>query len=423
MERKARELMEDVCDEMARDMAEDKAEVEDLRRESAMVREEVEEERRMLQVSEALREERVQMKLAEAQYELEERATALNDMIGEMEDFLAYRRSEAGDDANREQDIRKAESLCMAVEALQLDQTSFLSVYEDNRPSGAFISTQPDSCSVDSSRDYEQLNEDETFLKQQQSRTKSSKHKGRTKILERSKKNRPRGKILKRRSVNDQRSEWEGANDSESKGNAADVHVFENDYAMFLDKSASVSDSEDGYVNANVHPVSSEVETITEQSASQRTVAIDPQTEKLNTSDIWVSNALATEEHDSYIEESAPNQQGGEFKSPFSKVHTSDPFSSSVSQHVNLSSDTTIEESLPNQQGGEFKSPSSVSQHVNLSSDTTIHEVNWAPMDSRNPHISRGIKGSIEWSKNVRDSYLRTKQEKQFGRRNQKTIR
>eukprot|EP00250_Pteridium_aquilinum_P028388 c37072_g1_i1 orf=334-2697(+) len=106
-ERKARELMEDVCDELAREIGEDKARVEEMKRESAKVREEVEEERKMLQMAEIWREERVQMKLMEAKLELEEKNTALDKLRGELEAFLkAKRAANSGNDTcvNERQD-------------------------------------------------------------------------------------------------------------------------------------------------------------------------------------------------------------------------------------------------------------------------------------------------------------------------------
>lgn len=93
-EKKARELMEDVCDELAREIGEDKAQVEELKRESAKVREEVEEERKMLQMAEVWREERVQMKLGEARLELEEKNTALNKVRSELEVLFKAKREE-----------------------------------------------------------------------------------------------------------------------------------------------------------------------------------------------------------------------------------------------------------------------------------------------------------------------------------------
>ncbi|KAH6557946.1 hypothetical protein KP509_1Z085000 [Ceratopteris richardii] len=93
-ERKARQLMEDVCDELAREIGEDKAEVEDLKREHAREREEMDEERKTLQITEAWREERVQMKLLEAKYELEERCLALDNLKLELELYLRSRQAQ-----------------------------------------------------------------------------------------------------------------------------------------------------------------------------------------------------------------------------------------------------------------------------------------------------------------------------------------
>ncbi|KAJ0044624.1 hypothetical protein Pint_04147 [Pistacia integerrima] len=51
-ERKARELIEEVCDELAKEIGEDKSEVEALKRDSMKLREEAEDERKMLQMAE-----------------------------------------------------------------------------------------------------------------------------------------------------------------------------------------------------------------------------------------------------------------------------------------------------------------------------------------------------------------------------------
>lgn len=88
-ERKARELIEEVCDELAKEIAEDKAEVEALKRESMKLREEVDEERKMLQMAEVWREERVQMKLVDAKVALEERYSQMNRLITDLESFLS----------------------------------------------------------------------------------------------------------------------------------------------------------------------------------------------------------------------------------------------------------------------------------------------------------------------------------------------
>lgn len=90
-ERKDRELIEEVCDELAKEIGEDKAEVEALKRESLKLREEVEEERKMLQMAEVWREERVQMKLVDAKVAVEQKYSHMNKLVTDLEKFLTSR--------------------------------------------------------------------------------------------------------------------------------------------------------------------------------------------------------------------------------------------------------------------------------------------------------------------------------------------
>ncbi|KAF3618035.1 hypothetical protein FXO37_34388 [Capsicum annuum] len=69
-EKKGREALERVCEELANHVSSDKAEINRLRKE-------MEEERKMLRVAEVMREERVQMKLTEAKYLLEDKLLEL----------------------------------------------------------------------------------------------------------------------------------------------------------------------------------------------------------------------------------------------------------------------------------------------------------------------------------------------------------
>ncbi|KAJ8555932.1 hypothetical protein K7X08_013428 [Anisodus acutangulus] len=69
-ERKGREALERVCEELANHISSDKEEINRLRKE-------MEEERKMLKVAEVMREERVQMKLIEAKYLLEDKLLEL----------------------------------------------------------------------------------------------------------------------------------------------------------------------------------------------------------------------------------------------------------------------------------------------------------------------------------------------------------
>ncbi|KAL5808707.1 hypothetical protein ACOSQ3_029398 [Xanthoceras sorbifolium] len=92
-EKRARVVIEQVCDELARDVDVDDAEVEELKRESAIVCEEVEKEREMMQLADVLREERAQMKLSEAKHQLEEKSVAVDKLRSQLEAFLGTKKA------------------------------------------------------------------------------------------------------------------------------------------------------------------------------------------------------------------------------------------------------------------------------------------------------------------------------------------
>ncbi|KAI4382235.1 hypothetical protein MLD38_008223 [Melastoma candidum] len=97
-ERRTKEILQQVCDELSRGIGEDRAQVEELKRESAKVLEEVEEERKMLQVADVLREERVQMKLSEAKYHFEEKNAVVEKLKDELEAYLSSKTNKDDDD-------------------------------------------------------------------------------------------------------------------------------------------------------------------------------------------------------------------------------------------------------------------------------------------------------------------------------------
>lgn len=97
-EKRAREILEQVCDELAKGIGEERDEMEEMKRESAKVREEVEKEREMLQLADVLREERVQMKLLEAKYEFEEKNAAVERMKSELEAYFKTQMSKEKSD-------------------------------------------------------------------------------------------------------------------------------------------------------------------------------------------------------------------------------------------------------------------------------------------------------------------------------------
>lgn len=108
-EKKNREVLEEVCDELAKEIGVDKAEAESLKREAMKLRDEMEEERRMLQMAEVWREERVQMKLVSAKVALEEKYAQMNKIMADIASFL---RSKGVTPDVKE--IEEAESLCQA---------------------------------------------------------------------------------------------------------------------------------------------------------------------------------------------------------------------------------------------------------------------------------------------------------------------
>ncbi|KAI7740329.1 hypothetical protein M8C21_006739 [Ambrosia artemisiifolia] len=91
-EKRAREIMEQVCDELAVDFDEDQAGAEELQRESVKAHEEVEKEREMLHLADKLREERVQMKLAEAKHQFEEKNALVDKLRSQLESFLGNKK-------------------------------------------------------------------------------------------------------------------------------------------------------------------------------------------------------------------------------------------------------------------------------------------------------------------------------------------
>lgn len=87
-EKAAREELEDVCYDLAKEIEGRKAEIGALRNEQRRFEEEVEEERRMQQMAEVWREEQAQMKLADAKFILEDKYVEVNEVIADLRAFL-----------------------------------------------------------------------------------------------------------------------------------------------------------------------------------------------------------------------------------------------------------------------------------------------------------------------------------------------
>ncbi|KAK1418886.1 hypothetical protein QVD17_28036 [Tagetes erecta] len=87
-EKQATEVLDELCQKMARSVEEHRVELEELRKESERVREEIDEEREMLRVADMLREERVQMKLIDAKYEYEDKHKQVDILARDLEALL-----------------------------------------------------------------------------------------------------------------------------------------------------------------------------------------------------------------------------------------------------------------------------------------------------------------------------------------------
>uniref|UniRef100_A0ACD5UUS9 Uncharacterized protein n=1 Tax=Avena sativa TaxID=4498 RepID=A0ACD5UUS9_AVESA len=141
-ERKTRELTEEVCNELAREVEEDKAEIEALKHDSLKLREEVDEERKMLQMAEVWREERVQMKLVDAKITLDAKFTQLSKLQEDVEAFIAACSCSRGDIRV----VEEAENIIHAIKSVRAQDVEFryeppaasediFSIFEELRPS------------------------------------------------------------------------------------------------------------------------------------------------------------------------------------------------------------------------------------------------------------------------------------------------
>lgn len=117
-QKRARQLLEEVCNELAKKIGEDKAELEMLKSKTMRICEEVEEEKNMLQLAEIWREERVQMKLVDAKLTLEHKYSQIDKLVGELEAFL--RSNAATLDVMA---LRKAELIRQAVKLVNIQDS------------------------------------------------------------------------------------------------------------------------------------------------------------------------------------------------------------------------------------------------------------------------------------------------------------
>ncbi|PUZ48986.1 hypothetical protein GQ55_7G289700 [Panicum hallii var. hallii] len=150
---KARELTEEVCNELAREVEEDKAEIEALKQDSLKLREEVDEERKMLQMAEVWREERVQMKLVDAKLTLDAKYAQLSKLQQDVEAFIASCSCANGDITV----VEEAENIIQAIKSVRSQDAEFryeppaasediFSIFEELRPSEEPVIKEIEPC-------------------------------------------------------------------------------------------------------------------------------------------------------------------------------------------------------------------------------------------------------------------------------------
>ncbi|KAL6843119.1 hypothetical protein ACP4OV_026832 [Aristida adscensionis] len=141
-EQKTRELTEEVCNKLVREIEEYKAEIEALKQDSLKLRGEVDEDRKLLQMAEVWREERVQMKLVDAKLTLEAKYEQLSKLQEDVETFISTFNSVKGDDTL----IQAADNIVHEIDSVIKQEIEFtyeppkasediLSIFEELRPS------------------------------------------------------------------------------------------------------------------------------------------------------------------------------------------------------------------------------------------------------------------------------------------------
>lgn len=100
-ERKGREALEQLCEELAKGISSEKAQINRMKKE-------MEEERKMLRVAEVLREERVQMKLADAKLLLEEKLLELETVKRKQTGSVSFSEGEEREEVEEEEEEGKS---------------------------------------------------------------------------------------------------------------------------------------------------------------------------------------------------------------------------------------------------------------------------------------------------------------------------
>ncbi|RCV29745.1 hypothetical protein SETIT_6G037100v2 [Setaria italica] len=152
-EQKTRELTEEVCNKLVREIEEHKSEIEALKQDSVKLRGELDEDRKLLQMAEVWREERVQMKLVDAKLTLEAKYDQLSKLQEDVEAFISTFSSSKEDSTV----VETACNIVQAIGAVRNEEVEFtyepprasediLSIFEELRPSGETETKETEPC-------------------------------------------------------------------------------------------------------------------------------------------------------------------------------------------------------------------------------------------------------------------------------------
>uniref|UniRef100_J3MR09 Uncharacterized protein n=1 Tax=Oryza brachyantha TaxID=4533 RepID=J3MR09_ORYBR len=167
-ERKTRELTEEVCTKLVRELEEQKAEIEALKQESLKLRTEVDEDRKLLQMAEVWREERVQMKLVDAKLTLEAKYAELTKLQQDVEAIVASFSDDKGDGTT----VQVAKNIVQSIGSAREQEIEFkydpppasddiLSIIEELRPSEEPATRETEPCHKHNSPLHESENQED----------------------------------------------------------------------------------------------------------------------------------------------------------------------------------------------------------------------------------------------------------------------
>ncbi|XP_057830488.1 uncharacterized protein At5g41620 [Cryptomeria japonica] len=379
-ERKARELVEGVCNELAKEIGEDKAKFEERRQESDKCRQELEEERRMLQMAEILREERVQMKLEAARLYLEEKHLALETLKSELEGFLETTRASKVDATVFY--MRGEELLRDAASSVRIQDIKDLS-YQSSAADG-FCSGYENLQAVDLNNDAREVESTRVFLPNttlhnciNSTLNLPTVNPSLKSISISPKPNYSKASVTEDGKNNeDKRKEEKSATGERSNGE----EETNDSYQEIEEGKERVYD----YCRENKQPSCNEADVIILQTETNEEVKEGPA-------------VLITEE------KRFAERDGELKKSPAMHLPVSN------SGRGEFYKTSSVHDRLPNPAKYSSFSQQSVVHRAHIPFNCGLGDT----PDTGNPHIARGIKGFIEWPKGIRQNSLKTKLESQ----------